>query len=107
MVRQRDDWFPTPIWHFDIPNYEQLNKKLLQAIYVEKQKNNQGVSWSNGIGWHSKDYLHQRLEFQDIAQAIVTNALETGEEIGFDLKRFTMILGNCWAVINPKFAFDI
>lgn len=106
MTTQRDDWFPTPIWHFDIPNHEQLNKKLLQAIYVEKQKDNQGVSWSNGIGWHSKDYLHQRPEFQDIAQIIVTNALESGEEIGFDLKRFTMILGNCWAVVNPKFAFN-
>ncbi|PZO41906.1 MAG: hypothetical protein DCF19_08540 [Pseudanabaena frigida] len=106
MTAQRDDWFPTPIWHFDIPNYEQLNEKLLQAIYDENKKDNQGLSWSNGLGWHSKDYLHQHPAFQAIAKITVNNALESGQEIGFDLNRFTMIIANCWAVINPKLAFN-
>jgi uncharacterized protein (TIGR02466 family) len=106
MTAQRDDWFPTPIWHFDIPNYEQLNKKLLKAIYDEKQKDHQGVSWSNGLGWHSKDNLNQHADFQAIAKIATTNALESGQEIGFDLTKFTMIITNCWAVVNPKFAFN-
>ena len=106
MTAQRDDWFPTPIWHFDIPNHEQLNQNLLSAIYTEKDKNSQGVNYSNGLGWHSQNHLHQLPEFQEIANIAVTNALESGEEIGFNLKEFTMIVASCWAVINPKLAFN-
>ncbi len=104
MTAQRDDWFPTPIWHFDIPNYEPLNQQLLQATYAERQRDNQGVNWSNALGWHSKNDLHLHPEFQAIAKIAITKALESGQEIGFDLTRFTMIVTNCWAVINPKFA---
>jgi uncharacterized protein (TIGR02466 family) len=101
---QREDWFPTSIWHFEVPNYQQLNQKLLPAIYAERKRDREGLNWSNNLGWHSKEFLHQNPAFKEIANLAVTNSLVTGREIGWDLTRFTMIVATCWAVINPKFA---
>lgn len=104
MTVKRDDWFPTPIWHFEVPNHEELNQKLLPAIYAEREKDSQGVNWSNSLGWHSKDYLNQQPEFQEIVKIAIANGTEAATEVGFDLTRFTMMVTNCWAIINPKFA---
>jgi len=104
MTVKRDDWFPTPIWHFEVPNHQELNQKLLPEIYAEREKDRQGVNWSNSLGWHSKDYLNQHPAFQEIIKIAISNGVEAGIEVGFDLTRFTMIVTNCWAIINPKFA---
>jgi uncharacterized protein (TIGR02466 family) len=104
MTGERQDWFPTSIWHFDLIEHQLLNQKLAQAIYAEQKKDRQGVNWSNSLGWHSAANLHLKTELQEIARLARENALIVGEEIGWDLKNFTMEITSCWAVVNGKFA---
>jgi uncharacterized protein (TIGR02466 family) len=104
MKGERQDWFPTSIWHFDLIEHQFINQQMLEAIYAEKTKDPQGVNWSNSQGWHSKTDLHNKSEFQEIARLARTNAIAVGEEIGWDLKNFTMCVTSCWAVVNEKLA---
>ena len=94
MKGERQDWFPTSIWHFDLIEHQFINQQLLEAIYAEKTKDPQGVNWSNSQGWHSKTNLHQKNEFQEIASLARENAIAVGEEIGWDLKAvFSFLVG--------------
>ena len=38
---QRRDWFPTPIWEFDLENSQYLNQNLLLVIEEEQRKDPQ------------------------------------------------------------------
>ena len=52
MSGSRNDWFPTPVWHFTVDNHQELNTVLLQEIEEEQQRDRQGEKWSNMLGWH-------------------------------------------------------
>jgi hypothetical protein len=58
MSTSRKDWFPTPIWHFILEDYQPLNAALLQAISAKQQRDQKGEKWSNILGWHSVSDLH-------------------------------------------------
>ena len=45
--------FPTPIWQAILPNYKEINEKLLIYISELRKKNKEGVEKSNIFGWHS------------------------------------------------------
>jgi hypothetical protein len=53
MSSSRNDWFPTPVWHFAI-DAPTMNLNLLQEVQVEQQRDQTGEKWSNVLGWHSK-----------------------------------------------------
>jgi hypothetical protein len=42
MPNSQKDWFPTPIWHFILDDYQQLNDTLLQEIRAEQQLDPKG-----------------------------------------------------------------
>ncbi|MBD2176304.1 hypothetical protein H6F42_05140 [Pseudanabaena sp. FACHB-1998] len=104
MAGSRNDWFPTPIWHFTIANHQQLNAILLAEIYAEQEKDQQGEKWSNILGWHSVNDLHRRDRFQDLTKIIHTNVLEVAQFLQWDLQKFSLHITTCWAIINGKFA---
>ena len=81
----RNDWFPTPVWHFTVDNYEHLNPKLLKLIQVEYAQDPQGVQMSNILGWHSIDNLDKRDDFQDFMKIIMNNVLEVANVLKWDL----------------------
>ncbi|BAY09970.1 TIGR02466 family protein [Calothrix sp. NIES-2098] len=104
MKGTRTDWFPTPIWHFNVDNYEQLNTRLLQLIQAEYAQDKQGMQMSNILGWHSVDNLNQRDEFQDFMEIIMTNISEITDFLKWDLEQIFLNINNCWAMVNGKFA---
>jgi uncharacterized protein (TIGR02466 family) len=103
----RQDWFPTPIWHFQHENAEKLNKILRQAISEAQNSDPQGLSISNVLGWHSTDDLHQKSECAEFV-IMVNNALaEVTQELAWDLQQVKPTITNCWAIVNPKNAFNV
>jgi uncharacterized protein (TIGR02466 family) len=104
MSASRNDWFPTPVWHFTIDNHQQLNTILLQEIAEEKQRDRQGERLSNILGWHSASNLHHRDRFGEFTQIIHANVLEVANFLQWDLQKFSFNISTCWANINGKFA---
>ncbi|MEE3718795.1 TIGR02466 family protein [Tumidithrix elongata RA019] len=104
MVGNRSDWFPTAVWNFDLDTHEKLNQDLLSAIYAEKQRDAQGVNWSNSLGWHSVDNLHQKHPFKPLMDIVLTNATEVANCLAWDLSKYTVTVNNCWALVNGKFS---
>ncbi len=104
MLGSRNDWFPTPIWHYQIADYENINTTLLQEIYLEQQSDPQGEKWSNVLGWQSINNLHQRDRFAQFVQIININVLEVANFLQWDLQKFSLHITTCWAIMNGKFA---
>ena len=104
MAGSRNDWFPTSVWHFSLENYQQLNSPLLQTIYAEERRDSQGEKWSNILGWHSGDRLHEMDSFDNLTQIINQNVLEVATFLQWDLQKFSLKITTCWAIINRKLA---
>ena len=104
MPGSRNDWFPTSVWHFSVENHQELNPLLLQTIYAEEQRDSQGEKWSNILGWHSADKLHEKDSFYDFTEIIHKNVLEVATFLQWDLKKFSPNITTCWAIINRKLA---
>lgn len=100
----RTDWFPTPIWHFSVDNFEHLNQRLLTLIQAEYAEDKQGLKMSNVLGWHSLDDLNQRDDFQDFMEIIMNNILEVANFLKWDLNQVFVTINNSWAMVNGKFA---
>jgi uncharacterized protein (TIGR02466 family) len=103
----RQDWFPTSIWNFQYENYQALNKHLLKNIIQEKEIDAQGMNVSNIMGWHSKDDLHQRNNYQEFTAIASKLALEVVTESKWDLNLVSPTINNCWAMVNEKNAFNV
>jgi uncharacterized protein (TIGR02466 family) len=104
MSNSRKDWFPTPIWHFILEDYRQLNETLLQEIRSEHQRNPQGEKRSNILGWHSESNLHRRENFAAFVKIISQNTLEVATALHWDLAKFSLEITGCWAIVNGKMA---
>lgn len=104
MPNSRNDWFPTPVWCFEIENYQQLNQTLLREVYNEYQVDREGEKWSNVLGWHSKNDLHKRDSFEEFNQVISKNVLEIATFLNWDLQYFSTNITTCWAIVNGKLA---
>jgi uncharacterized protein (TIGR02466 family) len=104
MTDSRKDWFPTPIWHFNLDNYQQLNQTLLQEIKVEQQNDSKGQKRSNVLGWHSANDLHHRESFAEFTQIIGANVWEVATCLHWDLAKISLAIESCWAIVNGKLA---
>jgi uncharacterized protein (TIGR02466 family) len=104
MTSNRNDWFPTSVWHFTIDNYQHLNSELLAEVIAEQQCDRVGEKWSNVLGWHSANNLHQRDRFSEFTQIVDLNVLEVAKFLGWDLQQFSLNITTCWAIVNGKFA---
>jgi uncharacterized protein (TIGR02466 family) len=104
MSSSRNDWYPTPVWHFTIDNYQQLNSILLQEIDAEQQRDRQGEKWSNVLGWHSVNNLHELACFYEFTQIIYKNVQEVAIFLRWDLQKFSVNITTCWAIVNGKLA---
>lgn len=102
----RQDWFPTPIWHFQHENFQDLNKCLQTSILQNKELDPQGISVSNVLGWHSQDNFHKKEAFKEFTDIVTDIALKIAQEMMWDLDRVRPTINNCWATINPQNAFN-
>jgi hypothetical protein len=77
----REFFYPTQIYIKDLPNFEILNKKLLDNILKWKDRDESGVKRSNSIGWHSGVDMHKREEYFDIVEELKKMQLEILMEV--------------------------
>jgi uncharacterized protein (TIGR02466 family) len=104
MSISRNDWFPTPVWHFTIDDHQQLNLPLLQEIKAEQLRDQRGEKWSNVLGWHSVNNLHTRTVFTGFNKIVQENILEIASFLRWDLQKFILETTTCWAIVNGKMA---
>ena len=104
MSSVRNDWFPTPVWNFSISDFNQLNPPLLQEVNAEYRRDRQGEKWSNVLGWHSVNTLHDREEFADFTRIVLENVHEAANFLHWDLQKIRLNITTCWAIVNGKFA---
>ncbi|WP_310489777.1 TIGR02466 family protein [Chamaesiphon sp. VAR_69_metabat_338] len=104
MTNSRKDWFPTPIWHFNLDNCDRLNNTLIQEIKIEQQHDRQGRKQSNVLGWHSANDLHQRASFTEFTKIISEHVLEVATCLHWDLAKISLEIDSCWAIVNGKLA---
>ena len=98
--------FPTPIWQAILPNYEEINEKLLIYITELRKKNKEGVEKSNIFGWHSPLFELKNpsvLKFIESSKPIFEEAIN---DMGWDKKNNKPKITGMWSVINLANAFN-
>lgn len=103
----RQDWFPTPVWHFQYQNASLLNQTLLSAIAQQRKADPEGINLSNVLGWHSHNELHKQPEFQSLIEAIDNSLLEVVGDLAWDCEEVKPCINNCWAMVNGKNASNV
>jgi uncharacterized protein (TIGR02466 family) len=104
MILSRNDWFPTAIWSTQVEDADRLNIDLSNVIQQLRQQDPKGEQWSNVLGWHSQDTLHQQPEFQSLMQIVMTQVQEVAVFLKWDLQKISLYVTTCWAIANPTHA---
>jgi len=101
----RMDWFPTPIWRFNVANHGALNERLMRFIEEERRRSPAGlIGGSSVMGWHSAEQLHRRPELQDFVAAVEDCVAEVARTYRLDPGQASPVLVSCWAMVNGKMA---
>jgi uncharacterized protein (TIGR02466 family) len=96
-------YFPTLVFQIDVPNAEELNSKLLDAVYAEKERDQKGIERSNISslgGWHSHNDLHKAPEFAELTKLIDAASVKISADQGYN-EKYTIKATTMWAIINP------
>ena len=92
--------FSTPIWTSIIPNYRDVNDKMLKYIKSLQSKNPNGIAKSNLLGWHSPYFQLEDDEPKFFVNSIATNLNEVFRDMGWNIKDQETKITNMWSVIN-------
>lgn len=99
----KNTYFPTIVFSIDVNEPEELNKKLLKAIYAERDRDQKGLDRSNfrGLGgWHSQNYLHKNEEYAGLVGHIKNATQRISDDLGYS-KKHEITIGTMWSIINP------
>ena len=101
-------FFPQPIFHYKIDNYEKHNKDLSKYIYDLYEEDKKGVARSNQGGWHSKPFNLKEKDkppfqlFIDIQKYVA----DVFKDYGWHYTPGKVNLTEMWAIINKKNNFN-
>ena len=93
--------FATPVWTSVVPNYNEINQKMLSYINKLKDKDPNGKIKSNMIGWHSQNFNLQDNDPQFFINSISKMLNESLTDMGWDLKKNELKISGMWTIINP------
>ena len=99
-------FFSTPVWVSKIANYETTNKEMLNYILDLQKRDPIGVTKSNFLGWHSKNFdLRDQApkNFLEVIKKEINIALT---DMNCDLEKQFVKIPNLWAIINEKGAMN-
>lgn len=102
-------YFPTLIFQIDVANAASLNKNLLNLIYGEKEKDQEGIRRSNVKelgGWHSHNNLHKSAEYSELVAHVNSATSRLSKELGYATSH-TMRIGTMWSIVNPPGSLNI
>ena len=94
--------FSTPVWTSIIPNYKQVNEKMLSYIKSIQSTDSIGKIKSNLNGWHSENFNLEEEEPKFFLNSISTLLNESFNDMGWDLKKSEIKITAMWSIINLK-----
>ena len=101
--------FPTPVFHFKLENYQELNTELENYILNLRKKDEKGQRKSNTGGWHShnfdltNDNTAKKFAkiFEEFYKKVIIN------EMGWKYDSNKVKMEAMWSIINKKGSFNI
>ena len=100
--------FPTPVFHYKLENYEEINKELKKYILDLKKNDKAGQLKSNKGGWHSpffdlKNEIPMKFfnKIKNFLEKIIKN------EMGWEYIPNNVRITSMWSIINKKGDFNI
>ena len=93
-------FFSTPVWTFQINNYENVNEEMYNYIKSEQKKDGTGISKSNIKGWHSKDFRLETKEPQNFINLILPSIEQVMVDMNWEKQKQKIRISNMWAIIN-------
>ena len=101
--------FPTPVFHFRVENYQELNAELENYILNLRKKDEKGQKKSNAGGWHShnfdltNDNTAKKFAkiFEEFYKKVIIN------EMGWKYNSNKVKMEGMWSIINKKGSFNI
>ena len=93
----KEQFFPTIVYGFDIPNAPQLNAQLEKDI-LKWSKEDNGVTKTNVKGWHSQTDMQTKSEYKPLVDQLFLAMRHVWDDQHLDREAQ---LGNMWANINP------
>ena len=101
--------FPTPVFHFRVENYQELNTELENYILDLRKKDEKGQKKSNAGGWHShnfdlaNDNMAKKFAkiFEKFYKKVIIN------EMGWKYDSNKVKMDAMWSIINKKGSFNI
>ena len=101
--------FPTPVFHFKLENYQELNIELESYILDLKKKDKDGQRKSNYGGWHSPFFDQKNDNTPKKFAVIIQNFLKKifTDEMGWKYNPDKAKIISMWSIINKKGSFNI
>jgi|TARA_B100002052_G_C15765073_1_gene544246 uncharacterized protein (TIGR02466 family) len=100
--------FPTPVFHYNLENYEEFNNSLENYILNIKNQNKDGIIKSNQGGWHSPNFdLKNDKSAKKFVSVFDKYVEKTIKEIGWNYDSKRAIIEAMWSIINKKGSFNI
>ena len=102
-------FFPQPIFHYKVENFEKHNENLSKYIYELYKNDKDGLIRSNQGGWHSKPFDLKKKDkppfnfFMEIQKYVA----DVFREFGWFYTPEKVNLTEMWAIINKKNNFNI
>ncbi len=93
-------FFSTPVWTFQINNYENVNEEMYDYIKSEQKKDGTGITKSNIKGWHSKDFRLETKEPQNFINLILPSIEQVMVDMNWEKQKQKIRISNMWAIIN-------
>ncbi|SVD80640.1 uncharacterized protein METZ01_LOCUS433494 [marine metagenome] len=101
--------FPTPVFHFRVENYQELNTELENYILDLRKKDEKGQKKSNAGGWHSHNFDlandNTAKKFAKIFEKFYKKVIIN--EMGWKYDSNKVKMEAMWSIINKKGSFNI
>ncbi len=98
----RQVYFPTLVYSFQLDDAERLNRSLIGLIHTEQERDREGIQRSNFRklgGWHSHNDLHKDAGYDELTDSIHAASALISDDLGYH-KGFQLRIGTMWSIIN-------
>ena len=92
--------FPTPVWTFQVDDFNIINKEMYSFIKENQIKDQIGIKKSNNKGWHSKNFDMQSIEPKNFINKISSYIEQVMIDMNWEKEKQTIKISNMWAIIN-------
>ena len=97
-----ETYFPTMVFSITCADHEALNTYLLELIYAERERDQNGIERSNFRklgGWHSHNNLHREQAYNPITDRVHLAGQRISRQLGYHPDKHLRI-GTMWSIIN-------